>query len=80
MNRKVMQNDDDIEQEIERLKSSYYVKLAMKEERIRYRRRKYAYQLRMYEKRGKTLANSGVTFESLDALDLDSNENASDAN
>lgn len=66
---KPMKTDDDIEQEISRLRDSYYVKLAKKEERIRYRRRQYAYTLRMYEKKGKQLAAQGVTIESLDEMD-----------
>ena len=45
-----------------------YVKLAKKEEAIRYRRRQYMYQLRMYEKKGKGLEAIGVTSEYLDAL------------
>lgn len=61
---KLLKTDDDIEQEIARLKDSYYVKLAKKEER-----RQYAYQLRVYEKKGKELAAQGVTIESLDELD-----------
>lgn len=67
--RKPLQTDEDVEQEIERLKDSYYVKLARKEERIRNRRKQYAYTLRMYEKKGKQLAAQGVTLESLDELD-----------
>lgn len=66
---KPLQNDEDVEQEIERLKDSYYVKLARKEERIRNRRKQYAYTLRMYEKKGKQLAAQGVSLESLDELD-----------
>lgn len=61
---KLLKTDDDIEQEIARLKDSYYVKLAKKEGR-----RQYAYQLRVYEKKGKELAAQGVTIESLDELD-----------
>lgn len=71
---KQMKTDDDVEQEIARLKDSYYVKLAKKEERIRSRRRQYAYQLRVYEKKGKELAAHGVTLESLDELDASSPE------
>lgn len=66
---KTLLTDEDVEQEIERLKDSYYVKLARKEERIRNRRRQYAYTLRMYEKKGKQLAAQGVTIDSLDELD-----------
>ena len=61
--------DAQVESEIERLLESPYVKLAKKEEAIRYRRRQYMYTLRTYEKKGKALAEQGVTMESL--LDID---------
>ncbi len=61
--------DAQVESEIERLLESPYVKLAKKEEAIRYRRRQYMYTLRSYEKKGKALAEQGVTMESL--LDID---------
>lgn len=57
--------DEEIEQEIDRLKESEYVKLAKKEEQIRYRRRQYLYQLRMYEKKGRELAAAGITMDIL---------------
>lgn len=61
--------DEQVEREIEELKKSEYVKLARKEEQIRYRRRKYLYTLRAYEKMGKELEKSGVTMEMLESLD-----------
>ena len=61
--------DKQVEQEIERLKQSHYVKLAKKEEKIRYRRRQYLYGLRQYEKKGKELAESGITIEMLETMD-----------
>ena len=61
--------DSQVEQEIEKLKNSHYVKLARKEEQIRYRRRKYLYTLRQYERMGKELENSGVTFEVLEQME-----------
>lgn len=61
--------DEQVDAEIARLTASPYVKLAKKEEAIRYRRRQYMYSLRVYEKRGKQLAAEGVTMESLTALD-----------
>lgn len=61
--------DKQVEQEIERLKKSPYVKLAKKEEQIRYRRRQYLYGLRQYEKKGKELADAGITIEMLEAMD-----------
>lgn len=61
--------DAQVEEEIERLKESHYVKLARKEEQVRYKRRKYLYTLRAYEKIGKELEKSGITFEVLDAME-----------
>ncbi len=59
---------DEVEQEIERLKQSEFVKLAMKERRIKTdRRRKYLADLRWYEKRGKQLAAAGITSENIRA-------------
>ncbi len=60
--------DEQVDEEIARLTASPYVKLAKKEEAIRYRRRQYMYSLRVYEKRGKQLAAEGVTLESLEEL------------
>ena len=60
--------DEQVEQEIERLKQSPLVKLAKKEEMIRYRRRQYLYKLKGYEKKGKALAEAGITIELLEAL------------
>lgn len=61
--------DEQVEEEISRLKSDEYVKLAKEEERIRYRRRQYLYQLRQYQKKGKELAEAGITIEILRAMD-----------
>lgn len=60
--------DEQVEQEIEKLQSSPLVKLARKEERIRYVRRQYLYTLRQYEKKGKELAKAGMTMEILEKL------------
>lgn len=60
--------DEEVEIEIAKLQQSEYVKLARKEERIRYRRRQQLYYLRQYEKKGKELANSGITMEILQKL------------
>lgn len=60
---------DKVEQEIERLKQSEYVKLAMKERRIKAdRRRKYLADLRWYEKRGQQLSAAGITFDNIRAF------------
>lgn len=61
--------DEQVEEEIARLKNDEYVKLAKEEERIRYRRRQYLYQLRQYQKKGKELAEAGITVEILRAMD-----------
>ena len=60
--------DDEVEREIEKLRESEFVKLARKEERIRVQRRQYLYTLRQYEKKGKALAEAGITMKDLQAL------------
>lgn len=60
--------DEQVEDEIARLRNSYHVKLAKKEEAIRNRRRQYMYTLRGYEKKGKALEADGITMESLEVL------------
>ena len=60
--------DEQVEEEIERLTNSPEVQLARQEQRIKYRRRQYMYQLRNMEKRGKELMESGVTEENLEAV------------
>lgn len=66
--------DEQVEKEIERLLESPLVKLAKKEERIRYRRRQYLYCLRNYEKKGRELQEAGMTIELLEKLDKACNE------
>lgn len=61
--------DERVEREIERLTNSEAVKLARREQRIKYRRRQQLYTLRALEKRGKQLMADGVTLEALDILD-----------
>lgn len=61
--------DAQVEQEIERLSASPMVALARREQRIRYRRRQYLYQLRDLEKKGKALMNAGITMEVLDGVE-----------
>ena len=61
-------SDEQVEEEILRLQSSPYVKLARREEAIRNRRRQYMYTLRMYEKKGKVLEPQGITMEALEGL------------
>ena len=63
--------DEEVENEIERLKESDLVKLAKREARIRYRRRQYLYQLRNLEKKGKELMDAGITMEILDGMEAE---------
>lgn len=60
--------DEEVESEIERLQNSEDVKLAKKEQQLKYRRRQYLYGLRQFEKRGKELRKSGITVEMLEAM------------
>lgn len=69
--RKMELTDEQVEKEIEKLQNSPFVKLAKKEERIRYRRRQLLYSLRVYEKKGKELEKAGVTMEILENLAKD---------
>ena len=57
--------DEQVEQEIERLEASPLVKLARREQRLRYRRRQFLYTLRALEKKGKELEKAGITIEML---------------
>ena len=65
---KEFMSDEMVEEEILRLQNSPLVKLARREEAIRNRRRQYMYQLRMYEKKGKALADQGITMEELEEM------------
>ena len=60
--------DEQVEMEIDRLNESDAVLLARQEQRLKYRRRQYLYQLRAYEKRGKELQQQGYTYEKLKEL------------
>ncbi len=61
--------DEEVEKEIERLKTDPMVKLAMKARRIKLRRRRYMYDLQLLEKQGRQLSEAGYTFDNLDRLD-----------
>lgn len=58
--------DEQVEKEIKRLKSSEYVKLAKKEQSIKYRRKQQMWTLQYMEARGKQLASNGITFENIE--------------
>ena len=60
--------DEQVEEEIAKLQDSPLVKLARKEERIRYQRRQYLYTLRQYAKKGAELQQAGITMEILENL------------
>lgn len=60
--------DELIDAEIARLTKSEAVKLAQKESRLKYRKRKYLADLRWLEKRGVQLMNEGWTAETLELL------------
>lgn len=60
--------DEQVEKEIERLTQSPLVALARREQRLRYRRRQYLYQLRDLEKKGKALEKAGISMEVLNAM------------
>lgn len=57
-----------VDAEIERLKKSEAVKLAQKEKRLLYRKRKYLADLRWLEKRGMALMAEGWTMDTLELL------------
>lgn len=60
--------DEQVEREIERLNASEAVALARYEQRLKYRRRQYLYQLRDLEKKGEALMKSGITRTVLEGL------------
>lgn len=60
--------EEEIEKEIARLSVSEEVKLARREQRLKYKRRQTLYTLRALEKRGHELAMAGVTVENIDEL------------
>ena len=60
---------EQVEREIERLNNSEAVQIARREQRLKYKRRQYMYQLRWLEKHGKELMESGVTSEALERME-----------
>lgn len=60
--------NDAFEDEIQQLKASEHVKLARKEQRLKYKQRQYLYILRNLEKRGKLLAAQGITLDNLEEM------------
>ena len=64
----ITMSDEQVEEEILRLQASPHVKLAEQEKRLRNRRRMYLYGLRQLEKKGKALADAGITPEILRSM------------
>ena len=58
--------DEQVELEIQRLLHDENVRLAKKEIRVKYKRRQYLYSLRNLEKRGRQLAEQGITEENME--------------
>lgn len=58
--------DYEVEAEIQRLSDSEYVQLARKERRLKVEKRKQKlYQLRNLDKRGRELADMGITLDNI---------------
>jgi hypothetical protein len=60
--------DEQVEEEIERLRESEAVSLARFEMRLRYKRRQLLCNLRDLEKKGKSLMDAGITREMLETI------------
>lgn len=58
--------DSEVEREIKELEQSPLVKLARKNNRLKYMRRQRLYTLRSLEKQGKQLQENGITVEDLE--------------
>ncbi len=63
--RKAAITDTDVEKEIAELSGTEEVALSKAEERIKYRRRQYLYQLRWHYRRGVELKKQGYTLDML---------------
>jgi hypothetical protein len=62
-------SDEQVEMEIESLRTSPMVQLARKEQHLKYKRRQALYQLRNLEKRGRELQKAGITIEMLNTVE-----------
>ena len=60
--------DEQVEMEIDRLRTSPMVQLARKEQHVKYKRRQALYQLRNLEKRGCQLAEQGITMDNIEEM------------
>ena len=61
-------SDEEVEMEIECLRTSPMVQLARKEQRLKYKRRQSLYMLRNLEKRGCQLADKGITMDNMEEM------------
>ena len=60
--------DQEVEAEIESLRTSPMVQLARREQALKYKRRQALYQLRNLEKRGLKLAEQGITMDNIELM------------
>ena len=58
--------DAQVEREIDRLLTSDAVRLAKREQQIKYKRRQYMYTLRNLEKRGMKLMEQGIDLDNIE--------------
>ncbi len=58
--------NEEVEREIKELEESPYVALARREQRLKYKRRQRLYNLRFLEKKGRELASTGITLDTID--------------
>ena len=63
--------DEDVEREIDRLRKSEFVKIAKREEQIRYARRNLLYNLRSLERKGRQLYEMGWRAEDAEESEYD---------
>lgn len=66
--------DEEVRAEIEKLKGNPDVKLARAEQRVKNRERQRLYSLRYLAKRGAELRESGITEETLAAMERECDE------
>lgn len=66
--RDALLTDEQVEEEIARLTSCEEVLLSRKEQRLKYKRRQYMYQLRQMEKHGAQLKAQGITLDNMEEM------------
>lgn len=60
--------DEQVEKEIEALTNDPDVALARRQQRLKYRRRQFLYQLRDLKKQGSALREAGIDYEALNII------------